>query len=286
LPKFQNEATALLSACEQAYQGRLEPGNDIPSASNTITGYLQPGNQKKYVHMYFAKYVGCWRAICKRLKISGQYQLISIGAGPLLCCIGWLWDSNPSDSDVIVKAYDALTWEEVRSLSEFGALWQQLSPRSPDYEALRYMPDEIRPPQINGLTGAQPISVSEIGSGNIVLLPSLLNHLVGRSNYVIRNQQRFIFDWIERVRRAGNTVVIADMPYRSDTVSFWERITTGLNAPPGSEELNFDFSTMVIEPAQFYSNSILIQRRMGLTPDANKAAVLLGTAGTGWKWLS
>lgn len=280
-----NAARQFLSACEAIYRGDLSPLQDIPSRLNTVETYAQPDNQKKYVHMYFAKYVGCWRAIRKRIDADEPHRLVSVGAGPMLCCIGWHWDAPSIIDGTTVRAYDILDWNGIRNLPEFEELWNQLFNGSPNYLAPRYMPDGIRPPQTLMMSNARSISVSQIGSAKIVLLPSILNHLVGGSEPVTATEQSHVFDWIEKVRAAGNTVVIADMLHRGDTERFWRRVTSGLRAPRGSDDHNLDFAAESRDTAQAYSPSQQ-NRRAGLKPDAMKAGVLCGTPEEGWSWIT
>lgn len=279
-------AHQLLKVCEAVYRGVLTPEQDIQTKDNVVETYADPIMQKKYVHMYFAKYVGCWRAIRKRLPISDQHKLVSIGAGPLLCCVGWHWDGTNFIEGATVKAYDLLGWHAVRRLPEFTSLWDQVFTGPPQYIYPRYMPDGIRPPQAAMIRDAEPICVSKIGSGKIVLLPSILNHLVGESRPVSSREQRHVFDWIESVREAGNTVVIADMLHRDNTARFWRRVTTGLGAPAGGNDLNLDFAAEARNTAQAYSFGQQGRRRAGLSATATKAGVLWGSRRRRWSWLT
>ena len=56
-------ARELIAYCEEVYEGDFNKKNDIQSNDNVVATYANTVVQKKYVHMYFAKYVGCWRAI-------------------------------------------------------------------------------------------------------------------------------------------------------------------------------------------------------------------------------
>jgi hypothetical protein len=284
LPKI-TAARQFLTACELVYGGVLTPNNDIPSKANTVDTYANHDNQKKYVHMYFAKYVGCWRAIRKRAQVADQHNLVSIGAGPLLCCAGWFWDDATRGGGATLRAYDILDWKGTIQMAEFSAFWSSIYTGKMQYLASRYMPDGVRPTQTAKIGGAQPIAVSEIGSGNVLLLPFILNHLVGSSESIKVGDQRHVFDWIEGMRRAGNTVVIADMLHRGDTAAFWQRVAAGLGAPPGSGNHNLDFSVEATAIAKAYASGQQ-NRRAGLIPDAKKAAVLCGTAAAGWSWMT
>lgn len=242
--------------------------------------------------MYFAKQVGCWRVIRQRLGITDPHSLVSIGAGPLLCVSGWFWDDPTRGAECALRAYDLLDWNGVMTMPELKTLGVELYLGTSQYFAGRYIPPGVRPPQSSVVMSAPaPISVAEIGGGNVVLLPSILNHLVGGHDPLQQSDQHLLFAWLEDVRRAKNTVVIADMFYRGDTAAFWGRITSGLGAPTGSEAINLKYVAEANDVAQAaYSDSYQQRRRGGFnsvltTPaDHQKAGVLVGTA-NGWQWL-
>jgi hypothetical protein len=184
-----------------------------------------------------------------------------------------------------MRAYDILDWKGIIEMPEFGAFWNSIYAGKLHYLAPRYMPDGVRPPQTAQIRGAQPIAASEIGSGNVLLLPFVLNHIVGSSEPIKVGNQHHVFDWIEKVRRTGNTVLIADMLHRGDTAAFWQRVTAGVGASPGSGNHNLDFSVEATATAKAYASGQQ-NRRAGLIPDAKKAAVLCGTAAAGWSWIT
>ncbi len=277
------DARQFLNDCKDVYGGSLTPENDIPSTANTIDTYADTVNQKKYVHMYFAKYVGCWRAIRKKVQTTQPHNLVSIGAGPLLCAMGWLWDGATRNDRTTVRAYDVLDWKGVRGLPTFDALWKKLVQKPADYEARRFFPEKVRPPQTQNVGNLRSIPVAEIGSDNIVLLPFVLNHLVGLDAPVSPIDQEHVFRWIENVRRAHNKVVIADMEHKNSTADFWQRVTSGLEAPDGTYQDSLVFTAETNDIAQAYSPAYQVKRRGGFGRP-QKAGVLYGDQ-EGWRWI-
>jgi hypothetical protein len=242
--------TALLNKCYEVY--RVDPG-DISTFGNTIETYLYPNNQLKYVHMYFAKYVGCWRWVRQCLGFPGDGPVWSIGAGPRLCLMGWFFDAAPTADQEIV-ALDIAPWREFRDLSEYKSLRNHVfkGRRSYKGESLRFFPETL-PPQgeLPLLMGARPITPSEIPSDATVLFPMVLNHVIGAM--APHPQRESVFSWLQEVARRVNRVVVIDMQHDYRTGSFWDGLLKGLGLSAPSKLHTFSFVPHAAEFCGCYS---------------------------------
>lgn len=218
---------ALTQACAVDYvSGRMD--EDIPSSDQTLLRYSTAEGQRKYVHMYFAKSVACWRDLRHQLETANDGPVVSVGAGPWLCLLGWFWDHPPGPKQELT-AVDLLDWSHVLGLDEHRALADHvLEDRArvrhlPGY----YFPPGSRPPQAKGIGLLQDYLASAVPDGATVLLPFVLNHLVGRYQPV--DSPKLVFDWLEAVRNRAKRVLIIDMQYENSTRGFWGGIKMGLN---------------------------------------------------------
>jgi len=178
--------------------------------------------------------------------------------------------------------YDALTWDGVRSLPEWQTLFDSVYAGSSSFFGAYYAPGNISvPPQLHGAL-VKPIEAAALGEGGVVLMPYLMNHLLGREGPIMDAGERSaLFAWIEEIR-SKNIVVISDMRVQSDTHWFWKRISDGLGVP--SSECNLNFGVAVVEMAEAYCNPAQQRRRTG--PDwFREAGVLVGDR-SGWSWLT
>lgn len=207
LPTRLDLSRALVRECEIVYRtgGKAE---DIASTANTIATYQNGINQLKYIHMYFAKSVGLWRQIRYTLNVPNDGAVISVGAGPCLCLLGWFYDVAPDPAQA-VRPVDVLDWAQARSLPAFQALCQDVFGPRTDYAYLhgRYFP-QLRPPQAVGLPELTAFAPCEIPVGATVLVPYVLNHLIGISEPALG---RDVGQWLEEVRQRSRRVIIADM---------------------------------------------------------------------------
>lgn len=220
-------ATALLADCAAAYPSSASIQDDLGSVQRVET-YASREAQLKYTHMYFAKSVGLWREL-RRLSL-GSGPVVSIGAGPCLCLLGWFWESAGRPDQEVV-AVDALGWEHVRSLPSHSDLLAEVLGNDFTYLAGRHVPDGPPPPQVLDIGPTMAFAPEEIEPGSTVLMPFLLNHLLGVAAPVPDAPE--VFDWIRRVRMRASEVFIVDMP--SDVAQgFWGHAAAGfttLNSP-------------------------------------------------------
>lgn len=221
-------ARTLVDACAVDY-GIGEMSEDIPSWRQTVDTYQTPAGQRKYVHMYFAKSVACWRDLRRRLLAPNDGTVISIGAGPCLCLVGWFWDTAPGDGQIIT-AVDVLDWQHVRGLSSHSAMIASVlgDPNALSFLSGRYFPNGPQPPQTNCVAALTPLKPSEIEEGSTVLVPFVLNHVVGQHNPVCNHEA--VYTWLESVRLRAKRVLIIDMQADDTTQPFWAGIQAGLNA--------------------------------------------------------
>jgi hypothetical protein len=175
--KRMKYARSLLKRCESSYTN-CDKFEDIASADNTVATYRKRKGQKKYTHMFFAKQVSCWRRVRKMIDADNDGPVVSVGAGPCLCLLGWFWDIPPDDRQRVI-AYDLLRWKFLRGYSSHKRLVREvLGPAKLSYESGRYFPEKS-PPQAEGTARRAPIAPDDIPKGSTVLLPYVLNHVVG-----------------------------------------------------------------------------------------------------------
>ena len=228
-------ARALLRDCEKVYQTGNQ-SEDIPSKENVISTYRSGVNQKKYTHMFFAKSVACWRHLQMILSATDD-PVVSIGAGPCLCLFGWSWDRPPSSGQT-VWAVDVLGWEAVRGLASYKALSRDvLGDAEFSFLDGLYFPPACRPPQTQELDEIRPFQLDQLVPQSTVLLPFVLNHLVGLDSPVPKPS--CVFDWLEEARSRAGRIVVADMP-ADRAGGFWTNIRSNLRAAGAPSVLTVD----------------------------------------------
>lgn len=274
--------TALINRCYEVYRDDMA---DIPTYGNTIETYLRPTNQLKYVHMYFAKYVGCWRWVRQCLGFPTDGPVWSIGAGPRLCLMGWFFDQPPT-TEQDVMAMDIAPWQEFRNLSEYKLLRDHIfhGARSTGHETLRFFPETLPPQgQIPALQGARSISPNEIPPDATVIFPMVLNHVIGAM--MPHSQQEQVFSWLNAVVQRVKRVVIVDMQYEFRTQEFWTALWGGFELSPPSSLCTFSFVPHAAEFSECYG--LNGPRRTGLKyPQFCVLSGLVHTRGTGWTYFS
>lgn len=256
---------------------------DFSSADNTLWTYFQEVNQWKYVHMYFAKYVGCWRWVRKWLGHPAGGNVFSVGAGPCLCLMGWFFDTQQADGESAI-ALDILPWAAIHGDATFGALARHvLSAAKGKYLSGVYFPPGLPPPQSQGLQLASLsyLEPAYFPEGSTVLVPFVLNHLLGfRAPHP---QPGEVYKWLDAVRSRVERVVVVDMQHEDSTAGFWRQLSRGLGL--ASERHVFSFPEHVQEFAQCYPDQYSGSRRTGgLSPKMYQASGLLGTA-DGWRYI-
>lgn len=232
-------AKAFIAACERVYGGKHGKFEDLCGVQ-TIADYLPPLNQQKYVHMYFAKYVGLWRAIRQQVPGDAVEKVYSAGAGPCLDLFGWFWDIGPSQGDVV--GVDPLPWSAIRTMNEWQGLVSIVIPTL-TYAEPYVIPDAAAIPQCDCLQGVQAFPSAWIPNGTTVLFPFSLNHAFGLKAPADPAGRNAIAAWIAEVRSRDCRVVIADLPFQQDTEDFWKSV--GQSLAVGGEPAIFFCNTSV-----------------------------------------
>jgi hypothetical protein len=272
----------LLDWCEE----EISQHGDIASCANTLETYASESGQRRYVHQNFAKSVSCWRRarqLCLALPLDAPVW--SVGAGPRLCLLGWFFDAAPRPSQK-VRAVDILDWSAVTANQRYIAVRNDVF-GTVDGRFLqgRYFPDGDPPPQATGVVeNAKSLRPSTLPKGAIVLLPFVLNHLVGSE--APHQDPDSVFAWIEEVRERSAAVIIADMDHKPSTHPFWATIAVGLGIKSPKKYTIVAFDDLAAEFEDAYSETQNFHtRRTGLNaPQFCRATMLLGTS-TGWTWL-
>lgn len=281
----KNAVRSLIAESDKVYN-TYSPNEDIPTFGNTVETYAPAANQWKYINMYFAKYVGCWRWVRRTLQLSADGPLYSVGAGPCLCVFGWFYDRPPAEGQTTV-ALDILPWNTIRSHQTFQQLLADvLGGRSHfTYKDYRFFPPQ-RPPQTivsGGSNAARAICSTEFPEDAIVILPFVMNHLVGAT--MPHPQSATVFSWLEDVRRRVRRIVLVDMQHDAKTEKFWNQITQGLGLGDAGGYRTFDFSAEMREFSDCYSSEFQGQRRTGIKfPQLCRASGMVGER-SGWRWL-
>jgi len=277
-----------LSDCERAYVGSPD---DIASWDNTVLTYTSHTAQLKYVHMYFAKYVGCCRAIRRAYDMVQDGPVWSVGAGPCLCLLGWFYD-EPAGSEEDVVGVDILDWKGVRDLPSYKKLVQAVVGEGTDggrrgYLAGRCFPPGEFPPQATRAAAwrehelhLRPLPAETIPVGTTVLLPFVLNHLLGGNDPTPKPQA--VFDWLEEVRARAKRVLLVDIQAEESTAGFWACVREGLGVE--REPLIFTFSQEVAHFGPAYSSDYA-KRRTGVFSRKMVQATFLKGNHKGWRFI-
>jgi hypothetical protein len=276
-------AKALLDECAKPYNGvffsgTMPDGKKIWSPPDldtvqTVTDYTSHDVQKKYTHMYFAKYVGLWRAI-RRGYTEPKRRLVSLGAGPGLCALGWLWD----DAHAVqwdVELVDVLDWQGVNGLPQADALWLDVAGHQPTRRSGIHIPPSDIPEQVQ-TAGLRTTPIGPVRDA-VVLLPFILNHCLGAVDSMNPGAAARLFSWLKALA-ASNTVVIADLPFVAKTQSFWEAMRLNLSASGAPND--FSFAADVTPLQGCYSS----QGGRRVSPSMLRAVVMVGRS-TGWKFI-
>lgn len=86
---------AYLDDCYDGY------GGEINAFDHTIAYYLKHEIQASYSVMYFAKSVGLWWGVRDMLGVDDDSAVVSIGAGPLFCVMGWFFGRPPVGEQMV-----------------------------------------------------------------------------------------------------------------------------------------------------------------------------------------
>jgi hypothetical protein len=253
---------ALLDDCERAYGGIHGQSFDLPSFQSVET-YRQPGNQQKYVHMYFAKHVALWREVRRRLPGLPPVAVGSFGAGPGLCVLGWFWDTPPA-SPAQVGLVDVLDWAGVRSLPSHQTLLHGVLGGYPICLTGCLDLGQTKPAQLEMLGNTQAIRPPE---RSIVLLSFLANHVVGAIQPI--EDTRAFWSTLWGLAADGRTVIVADLD-----VAKAPKIWSEAPVKPGT----FHFDPTWLQGAY------VSQAERRVSPYMRTASVLMGDA-SGWRSL-
>lgn len=183
--------------------------NDELGPSQQVVHYAARVGQQRYAHMYAAKHLALWRGLRLVLDWQGgpNKHLTSVGAGPLLDIMGWCWDrSFPGEK----LAIDPLGWEAVLGVPAWARAVDRLcgtvASRRP-----AYVPHGPKPSQIRAIDGAVPVFPDEFGQKDTVLLPFVVNHLLGPGGAVDDAALRRLAGWLRSAAGRGARVAVADL---------------------------------------------------------------------------
>lgn len=260
---------------------------EIDSQDNLVSTYLRADKQYAYCVMYFAKYVGCWAAL--REAVDARFEerspdVVSLGAGPLFCLLGWQFERPPAG---LIRAIDVLDWRAIRGLVSHRALCEDVLGTALDYREGVFFPDE-RPPQCSTIRARGALDLATgVPEDATVLLPMVLNHLVGAGAPM---SVAPLASWLRELEQRAGRIVIADMP-APEAPDFWSRLRQAiptLGDPPAP--FGFEASSARFErcypPAEF-GRGPEGRRRTGLrAPQFCRVTACVFDRASGWHWLT
>ncbi len=279
---------AFLDDCYRRWDGR-----EIKSRDNTVWTYSRAECQVSYSIMYFAKYVGCWSAIREAVDHHvrlGPAVVVSLGAGPQFCLMGWYFDRPPRVGDLVL-AVDILDWRHVCAMESHRSLLRDvLVEADSGYIDGVHFPDSL-PSQCQVVavkSATDPFDLGRIPFGATVLLPMVLNHIVDPD---LPAQVRRFSTWLRLLEGRAGRIVIADLDSSAnDTTNFWREIAsmTGLTEHPPV----FEFADNSARFAPCYPDTLFEyaperERRTGIKfPRFCRVSGCVFDRGRGWRWLT
>lgn len=257
---------------------QVDSESDLPS-KQTVQDYTKPEGQQAYVDMYLAKYLGLWRFLRAVLPDTGANGIVSIGAGPMFCLLGWFFDraAQPHHS---ITAYDPLSWDHIRDLPEWLALRERVlgGAGSLSFGSGIFIPGPFLPPQLAEFTEAKYLPAEQIPMGAEVFVPFVLNHLVGSEQSVADPEP--IVTWLNRVRERASRVIVVDIPIRDYKPPFWSWFGPMIKARNEPKNLWFNDGCRDFVPA--FEDEDHGRRRCGVKyPQFATAVCMIGDS-TGW----
>lgn len=252
--------------------------NDLSSTDNTVASYIAPENQWRYVHQYFAKFVGCWRWVRERVQAPNDGPVISIGAGPELCLFGWFFDVPPNPGQEVV-ACDVLPWTTVTASPEHLSLRADIL-GSAQYAKRSgvYFPQSIPPQCAAAGASLTPLDPNSIPTDATVLLPFVLNHLLGATQP--HPDPSSVFGWLNAARLRARRVVLVDLQWER-AEDFWARVFTGLGLAIPATSPSFNFRS---DTAKFATSYAPQYGRFRTGADYPHFCAAVGLAGDGSGW--
>lgn len=211
---------------------------------------------------------------------------MSLGAGPLLCVLGWFFDRGPSLEHVI--AVDVLPWSGVRGLRSHGDLLDEvIGSASLEYMDGIFIP-HVLTPQCGVVDGRlRPLNLQVIPEGATVLLPMLLNHLLGANGPM---SVADLTPWFRELEQRAGRIVAIDLDSEAkDTGDFWAAVKElfGLRgAPPVVRFVEASTRFEPCYPETTYARVPESRRRTGLmAPQFCKVTGCVFDHERGWRWL-
>lgn len=277
----RNLFRALLQECSnRAYPTGHGQRYDITSSQNTVLNYSSLINQLKYVHMYFAKHVACWRKLARTLQPDHPTtNLWSVGAGPMLDVIGWFVDApRVLTSTATVDAVDVLGWNEVRENKTFQDAYRSVHSGTVLYHSETYIPPNSNPPQITRASTSaslHSLPADAIPEDSVVLLPFIMNHLVGAIGALASGERASLATWLNLVCARARLVVLVDI-HPTGAPRLWENTCEILGVSVQRDDLAFTFEDEIADFEDVYTDG---QERRRCSGWMSRAGVLVGCGG-------
>lgn len=258
-------------------------GRDLESRDNIVSRYATRNGQVTYGIMYFAKSVGCWTRLRSRVDVDHSQPVISIGAGPMFCLLGWFARTRPTAK---VYARDYLSWHHIRSLPSHKALADAVVGEV-DYRQ-RFFP-RTKTPQCTsaGASRATYLDATKLPRGATVLLPMALNHVLGEHQPTPDIEE--LASWFRDLESKAGTVILVDMP-RNRAPEIWQQLEQITGLAPGAPVFSFRTESMRLSacyPDRTVRKAPENERRTGITWQTfPRASGCVFRSGVGWNWLT
>ncbi|PRQ03749.1 hypothetical protein ENSA5_12990 [Enhygromyxa salina] len=266
--------------------------SDFRGHENTVQTYTHPVNQATYSVMYFAKSVATWWAIRDLVEPVGtpsSTRVVSVGAGPQFCLMGWFFDQPPIPESKL-WALDALDWSWVRKLSSHARLLEDIigPTELKTYSGYHFPADA--PPQCSARR-TRPVEARSFPEGSTVLLPMVMNHIVGLIDPVADTSS--LARWFEDLQARVERVVLVDMKHEHSTKDFWQVVSSVLGLAGRPPVISFQDYGGSFAPC--YRDRLLPEgrgvqerrRRTGLRWNSfTQVTACWFEADSGWRWLS
>lgn len=245
----------------------LDPGQ-------RVRHYKTQDGQLAYIRMYSAKHLALWSELRRAIPLDSERPLVSVGAGPLLCVLGWVWEQRwPGD----VLAVDPMEWQTVLDHKLWRKALKAALPQGVEFQR-GYCPPGPLPQQLREAdVDAPSLESSDVPPGSVVLLPYALNHLLDERGRPSSKLCQALADWTQALMDKGCDIIIADMP--RGKLDCWGPFIKASGAPNTRANFLYNRASQMI--AQQIYPAASARRRGGLSDYFTTTKVIHGV-GDNW----
>lgn len=266
---------------DEIWQVRQQRDRILPYAQH-VKDYATQDAQRRYVHMYAAKHLGAWMALREQLRGWNQGPLYSVGAGPLLCLLGWALERPWTGPTMAVEPLD---WSCIYDDPNWAAARAQLLGEVHHWNGV-FVPGPALPAQLSVLNSQgrafQYLPPEQIPEGATVLMPFMLNHLLENGAVPIWQAEQMAA-WLQAAAARG--IQIAMMDLHTDKVDLWPSLTRQMGIDQLARPI-WSFAQVTKSLQDLYHFRPVGQFRASVRYPANsQAIVLLHDSERGWRFV-